>query len=685
MRWANVRYLYKMDVRARIEKLREELHAHNHRYYVLADPVVSDREFDALLEELAGLEASHPEWKDPHSPTQRVGGDLTDKFEKVAHRSPMLSLSNTYNAEEVAQWVERVKGGLPDEEVEFVMELKYDGVAISLWYEQGKLVRAVTRGDGTTGEDVRANVATIRTLPLQLQAGAPDPLEIRGEIYFPWPDFEALNLARREAGEQEFANPRNTAAGTLKLQDSKVVATRPLDCMIYNVDAQTMSGAEVECHSEAVAMAKVWGFKTPEGRRLEAAQSVEEVMGFVSYWNEARHRLDFAIDGIVIKVNRYDHQKRLGMTAKSPRWAIAFKFETERVRTKLKSVRYQVGRTGAVTPVAELDPVQLGGTTVKKASLHNADQMARLDLREGDMVFVEKGGEIIPKIVGVDRSEAHGEGLFAPPAISFPATCPSCGHGLKRKDGEAQHHCPNRVDCPAQVMGRIEHFISRKAMNVDGLGEETVKQLVEAGLVKDAADLYSLQKEDLLPLERMAEKSADNLLQGLQQSKSVPFERVLFAFGIRHVGETVAKLLARALGSLTAVRQATLEEVTAIEGMGPVIAESVTTQFQEEAFLQMLDRLVSSGLQTEVVVKAPVGDAMEGEVVVVSGVFDTMSRDEAKAAVTAHGGRLVGSISSKTTMVLAGENMGPSKLAKAQKLEVPVVGEEEFLRRIGNI
>lgn len=673
-----------MDARARIEQLREELHAHNHRYYVLADPVVSDREFDALLEELVGLEASHPEWRDPHSPTQRVGGDLTDRFEKVTHRSPMLSLSNTYNAEEVAQWVERVKSGLPDEEVEFVMELKYDGVAISLWYEQGKLVRAVTRGDGATGEDVRANVATIRTLPLQLQAGAPDPLEIRGEIYFPWPDFEALNLSRREAGEQEFANPRNTAAGTLKLQDSKVVATRPLDCMIYNVDAQTMSGAEVVCHSEAVALAQVWGFKTPEGRRLEVAHSVEEVMGFVSHWNEARHQLDFAIDGIVIKVNRYDHQKRLGMTAKSPRWAIAFKFETERVRTKLKSVRYQVGRTGAVTPVAELDPVQLGGTTVKKASLHNADQMARLGLREGDMVFVEKGGEIIPKIVGVDGNESHGEGLFAPPTISFPGACPSCGHTLKRKEGEAQHHCPNRVDCPAQVMGRIEHFISRKAMNVDGLGEETVKQLVEAGLVRDVADLYSLQKEDLLPLERMAEKSADNLLQGLQQSKSVPFERVLFAFGIRHVGETVAKQLARALGSLMALRQASLEEVTAIEGMGPVIAESVTTQFQEEAFLRMLERLVSSGLQTEVVVQAPVGDTMEGEVVVVSGVFDTMSRDEAKAAVTAHGGRLVGGISSKTTMVLAGENMGPSKLAKAKKLEIPVVSEQEFLRRIGN-
>ena len=493
-----------MEARARIDALREELHAHNHRYYVLAEPAISDREFDALLEELSALEAAHPEWDDPTSPTRRVGGDLTDKFEKVAHQSPMLSLSNSYNAEEVAQWAERVKAGLPDEEVEFVIELKYDGVAISLWYAQGALVKALTRGDGTTGEDVRANVATIKTLPLRLASGAPDPLEIRGEIFFPWPRFEALNEKRKEAGEPEFANPRNTAAGTLKLQDSSVVATRPLDCMIYNVDADTMTALGVTSHSEAVQRAAEWGFKIPQGRALEVVQTVDEIMASVAHWEKARHDLDFAIDGLVVKVNRYSQQKRLGMTAKSPRWALAYKFETERVSTTLQGVKYQVGRTGAVTPVADLLPVQLGGTTVKNASLHNADQIAKLGLREGDTVFVEKGGEIIPKIVGVDGASASAGDLFSQ-AIEFPNACPECDTPLVRKEGEAQHYCPNTATCPAQVRGRINHFISRKAMNVDGLGKETVAQLVEAGLIRDVADLYRLTAEDLLPLERMAQ------------------------------------------------------------------------------------------------------------------------------------------------------------------------------------
>jgi DNA ligase (NAD+) len=682
MCWRSVRYLEGMDARARIDQLREELRVHNHRYYVLAEPSISDKEFDVLLKELADLEAAHPEFDDQSSPTRRVGGDLTDKFEKVAHRSPMLSLSNSYNAEEVAQWAERVQAGLPDEEVEFALELKYDGVAIALWYEGGSLVRALTRGDGATGEDVRTNVATIRSLPLKLKAGAPDPLEIRGEIFFPWPGFEALNEARREAGEPEFANPRNTAAGTLKLQDSSVVATRPLDCMIYNVDAETMRALGVTSHSEAVRKAAEWGFKTPQGRALDVVKSVDEIMAAVAHWERARHDLDFAIDGLVVKVNRYDQQRRLGMTAKSPRWAIAYKFETEQATTKLASVEYQVGRTGAVTPVAHLDEVLLCGTKVKRASLHNADQIAKLGLREGDMVVVEKGGEIIPKIVGVDASSAPAGDLFSQ-SIEFPSACPECHTELVRKEGEAQHYCPNSATCPAQVRGRINHFISRKAMNVDGLGKETVTQLVEAGLIRDVADLFSLRAEELLPLERMAQKSVDNLLEGLEKSKSVPFERVLFGLGIRHVGETVAKHLAQSLVRLEAFKTASVEELMALEEIGPIVAESVVDQFQDETFLAMLERLVAAGVQTEAVIQEPVGNALEGEVVVVSGVFETMSRDEAKAAVMNHGGRLVGSISSKTTLVLAGENMGPSKLQKAEKLGIPLVDEKTFLARLG--
>ena len=443
-----------------------------------------------------------------------------------------------------------------------------------------------------------------------------------------------------------------------------------------------MQALGIDRHSEAVERTGTWGFKPPRGKSLEVTSSVDGIMAFVQHWDNARHDLDFAIDGIVIKVNRYDHQKRLGNTAKSPRWALAYKFEAERARTELVDVKYQVGRTGAVTPVADLDPVQLGGTTVQHASLHNADQIAKLDLRIGDMVFVEKGGEIIPKIVGVDREAGHAEGLFAPQSLVFPPSCPECGSILERVEGEAQHYCVNTADCPAQVRGRIEHFISRKAMNVDGLGKETVAQLVDAGLLRDVADLYALTADQLLPLERMAQKSVDNLLQSLVQSKAVPFERVLFALGIRHVGETVAKLLALSLGSLEKVAQASVEEVVALEGIGPVIAESVVSQFADPAFQEVVERLVAAGIQTDVVVEAPVGNALEGEVVVVSGVFMTMSRDEAKSVVTAHGGRLVGSISSKTTMVLAGDNMGPSKLAKAEKLGVPIVDEPTFLARI---
>jgi len=671
-----------MEARARIERLRDELHAHNHRYYVLAEPVISDREFDSLLHELCVLEQAHPEFNDPTSPTQRVGGDLTDKFEKVAHRSPMLSLSNSYSAEEVAQWAERVQAGLPGEEVEFVVELKYDGVAISIWYEKGRLVRALTRGDGTTGEDVRSNVATIKTVPLKLNDGAPDSLEIRGEIFFPWPGFESLNESRREAGEPEFANPRNTAAGTLKLQDSAVVATRPLDCMLYNIDAEAMTALAINSHSAAVQAAAMWGFKTPEGRRLEVVKSVKAIMSAVAYWEEAKNQLDYAIDGLVIKVNRYDQQRRLGMTAKSPRWALAYKFETERVSTTLRGVKFQVGRTGAITPVADLNPVHLGGTIVRNASLHNADQIAKLNLCEGNAVLVEKGGEIIPKIVGVDGGDSSSGDLFSKP-ISFPDVCPECEAPLIRKDGEAQHYCTNSSKCPAQVRGRIHHFISRKAMNVDGLGKETVNQLVNAGLIQDVADLYTLTLEDLLPLERMAQKSADNLLKGLDASKSIDFERVLFGLGIRHVGETVAKNLAKALGHIEAFKTTTVEDLMALEEIGPTVAESVASHFRDPVFLDLVGRLQMSGLRMEVTLQKPMGNALEGEVVVVSGVFETMSRDEAKAAVTNHGGRLVGSISSKTTLVLAGDKMGPSKLKKAENLGVPLMDEAAFLRRIG--
>ena len=681
MWWLAVRYLDGMDARAQIQQLREELHAHNHRYYVLADPVISDREFDEKLRALAELEAQHPELDDPNSPTKRVGGDLTDKFDKVPHKTPMLSLSNSYSADEVAQWAERVKSGLPDEEVEFVIELKYDGVAIALWYEHGALSKALTRGDGAQGEDVRNNVATIPTVPLRLKDGAPASLEIRGEIFFPWPAFEVLNAQRRESGESEFANPRNTAAGTLKLQDSAVVATRPLDCMLYNVDAETMRSLGISRHSDAVRAAAAWGFKTPTGRRLEVVRDVPDIMKAVSHWEQARHDLEFAIDGLVIKVDRYDQQKRLGMTSKSPRWALAYKFETERVSTSLLGVRYQVGRTGAVTPVADLDPVKLGGTTVEHASLHNADQIAKLDLREGDAVFVEKGGEIIPKIVGVDREAGGVSDLFSQ-VITFPSECPACGTMLVRKEGEAQHYCPNTASCPAQVRGRINHFIGRKAMNIDGLGKETVAQLVDAGLIRDVADLYDLTEADLLPLERMAQKSVDNLLSGLEASKSVPFERVLYGLGIRHVGETVAKHLARALKNVDAFKSTDEESLVSLEEIGPIVANSVVSQFQDDAFVDVLDRLISAGLQMEVEEDVPLGNALEGEIVVVSGVFESMSRDEAKAAVTSHGGRLVGSISGKTTLVLAGENMGPSKRQKAEKLGVPIVGEAAFLARI---
>ena len=549
-------------IERRILDLRKQLHEHNHLYYNVVEPSISDKEFDLLMKELEELENKYPQFEDPLSPTKRPGGEPVDGFDKVVHSHPMLSLSNTYNSEEIEEWMTRVEKRLEDEEIKYVMELKYDGVAISLIYENGRLHKALTRGDGVTGEDVTSNVKTIRTIPLVLKDGAPIKLEIRGEIFYPFEDFNRLNAEREEAGEPTFANPRNTAAGTLKMQDSKVVASRKLDCMMYSV----MDSIGVDSHSMAVERAGKWGFKNPKSSEnmIETSVDAKGVMSFIEFWDKERHNLPFSIDGVVIKVDKYDQQERLGMTSKSPRWAISYKFETERVLTKLEKVTYQVGRTGAITPVANLVPVQLGGTTVKRASLHNADQIAKLDLHNNDMVYVEKGGEIIPKIVDVDKGSRKGSlDMFG--IIQFPISCPKCSATLVRKDGEAAHYCPNTDGCPPQIYGRIIHFIGRKSMNIDGLGSETVVQLVEAGLITDVCSLYDLKEEDLLPLERMADKSVMKLLNGLQYSKKVPFERVLFALGIRFVGETVAKKLAKSFGDMDLLMKANQEELEAVD------------------------------------------------------------------------------------------------------------------------
>jgi DNA ligase (NAD+) len=673
-------YLYNVnpeEAKARILSLSAELNRHNDLYYIQAKPEISDQAFDFLLKELESLEAQFPDFALPNSPSKRVGGDITKKFESVRHEFPMLSLANTYSEEEIQEWAGRIsKAGMED--LEFVCELKYDGVAIGLRYEMGELVRAVTRGDGEQGEDITANVRTIRTVPLSLKGDFPDKFEIRGEVFMPLAAFNNLNEARDEAGEERFANPRNTAAGTLKLQDSAVVATRGLDTFLYGVYGNDLS---FQSHMDAVKVAGSWGFKIPSEAYgyISSTNTIAGVMDFIHYWDEHRTELPFEIDGIVIKVNSYEHQRRLGFTAKSPRWATAFKFKAKQVQTRLLSVDYQVGRTGAITPVANLSPISLGGTTVKRASLHNADQIEKLDLHLEDLVFVEKGGEIIPKIVGLDLAKRLPNAI----PVGFITHCPECHSLLVREEGEAQHFCPNQVSCPPQVIGRIQHFVSRKAMNIDGIGEETVAQLVNEGVISTLADLYDLTREPLLELDRMADKSVDNLLAGIEASKQVPFERVLFGLGIRFVGETVAKKLAYAFGTMDTLQIATFEELLAVDEIGERIANSLISFFKNQESLQLIARLKLHGLNMEVEKRALDSTVLEGKTLVVSGVFDSFSRDELKHLIDINGGKNTGSVSAKTDFLVAGEGMGPSKLKKATDLGVTILSEEEFKNLIG--
>ena len=657
----------------RIYILREQLHEHNHRYYVLNQPIVSDQEFDLMMHELQDLEARHPELYDANSPTMRVGSDITKEFSQVAHRYPMLSLANTYSEVDVEEWYNQVSRGLEGEEFEVCCEMKYDGLSISLTYEHGRLVRAVTRGDGVRGDDVTANVRTIRSIPLVLQPdlGYPDVFEIRGEILMPWQSFNRLNEEREEIGEQPFANPRNAASGTLKSQDSRVVAERGLDAYLYYLLGEEVN---IEGHYEALQAAKAWGFKVSEGVRK--VRSLAEIYEFINYWDTARKALPVATDGIVLKVNSLRQQRHLGFTAKSPRWAIAYKYRAERVCTKLLEVTYQVGRTGAVTPVANMETARLAATRVHRATLNNADFISAFNLHEGDWLYVEKGGEIIPKIVGVDESRRSPDAR----KVQFITHCPECGTELRRMDGEAVTYCPNDTGCPPQIKGRIEHFIARKAMNIDSLGPETVDAYYEDGIIHDIADLYAITVEQING-EGAREKSARKIVDAIEQSKNVPFERVVFALGIRMVGETTAKLLARRFRNIDNLRQATVEQLMEVDGVGEVIAVNVVSYFRDEKNIRIVDRLIDYGLQMSIAKEqeARKGNELEGMNVVISGVFAHHSRDEYKLMIEQHGGKNVSSISGKTTFVLAGDNMGPSKLQKAQKLGVKIVSEEEFL------
>ena len=666
-----------MTSQERIVYLRNELHRHNHSYYVLNMPEISDFEFDQLMRELQDLEAQHPEMYDPTSPTMRVGSDLTNEFTQVAHRYPMLSLGNTYSFEEVTDFYNRVQKALGSEPFELCCEIKYDGVSISLTYEEGRLVRAVTRGDGVQGDDVTTNVKTIQSIPLVLQGDDyPADFEIRGEILMPWEQFDRLNREREAQEEALFANPRNAASGTLKLQNSSIVASRRLDAYLYY-----MLGDELpdEGHYECLQHAARWGFKVSPAMRK--CSTLDEVFEYINYWDTERKNLPVATDGIVIKVNSLAQQNSLGYTAKVPRWAIAYKFQAEKAVTRLNEITYQVGRTGTVTPVANFDPVQLSGTMVKRATLHNADFMDNLDLHIGDMVFVEKGGEIIPKITAVDlnaRSFMMGE------KVRFITRCPECGTPLMRMEGEAAFFCPNDLTCPPQIKGRIEHFISRKAMNIDGLGAETVDLLYSVGLIHDAADLYQLRIPHISRLERMGYKSAENIIRSIERSREVPFERVLFAIGIRFVGETVAKKLARAFGSMERLENATFDELIAVDEIGEKIAQSILRFFANDQCRTLVTRLKEAGLQMEIVVDETIErtDRLAGKSIVISGVFVQHSRNEYKAMIEQHGGTNVSSISSKTSFILAGRDMGPAKLEKAQKLGVPIINEEEFLEMI---
>ena len=661
-----------MTPKERIDWLRAELHRHNYNYYVMNAPEITDKEFDDLMRELQDLEKEHPEYADENSPTMRVGSDLNKNFTQVAHKYPMLSLGNTYSESEVTDFYERVKKAL-NEDFEICCELKYDGTSISLTYEDGKLVRAVTRGDGEKGDDVTDNVKTIRTIPLVLHGDYPSTFEIRGEILMPWESFEALNREREAREEPLFANPRNAASGTLKSQNSSVVAARKLDAYLYYLLGEDLPA---DGHYECLQKAAQWGFKISE--HMKKARTLQEVFDYINYWDTERKNLPVATDGIVLKVNSLRQQKNLGYTAKSPRWAIAYKFQAERALTRLNKVSYQVGRTGAITPVANLDPVQLSGTVVKRASLHNADIIEGLDLHIGDMVYVEKGGEIIPKITGVDTD---ARGMLLGEKVKFITRCPECGTPLVRFEGEAAHYCPNETACPPQIKGKIEHFISRRAMNIDGLGPETVDMFYRLGLIKDAADLYRLTVDDIKDLDRMGQKSAENIVNGIAASRSVPFERVLFALGIRFVGETVAKKIARSFKSIDEVEQASLETLMSVDEIGEKIAQSIVSYFANQLNRSLVERLKEAGLQFSRSEEDLSGytDKLAGQSIVISGVFEHHSRDEYKEMIERNGGKNVGSISSKTSFILAGANMGPAKLEKAQKLGIRIMSENEFL------
>ncbi|MBW6483688.1 MAG: NAD-dependent DNA ligase LigA [Vicingaceae bacterium] len=662
----------------RIKELTASINQHNYNYYVLSNPTISDFDFDMLLEELQKLELEFPQFADENSPTKRVGGSITKNFETVKHNYPMLSLSNSYSREEIADFENRIKK-LIDGEIEYVCELKYDGVAIGITYKNGKLFRAVTRGDGVQGDNITENVKTIRSIPLQLNGDFPEEFEIRGEIFMPHKVFEQLNKEKEEIGEQLYANARNTASGTIKMQDSAVVAQRKLDSYLYFVLGENLP---FTTHLEAINKAKAWGFKVPleENNFIKKCNSIDEIFEFINYWDTARHQLDFDIDGVVIKVNSYNKQQELGMTAKSPKWAIAYKFKAEQVKTKLLEITYQVGRTGAITPVANLQPVLLAGTTVKRASLHNADQIEKLDIRVNDIVLVEKGGEIIPKIVGVEATQRD---IFSQPT-QYIKNCPECNTALIRTEGDAKHFCPNEWGCPPQIKGKIAHFISRKAMNIDGLGEETIDLLVDKNLIKNSADLYNLRFEQLFNLEGFKDKKVQNILDGLVQSKQIPFERVLYAIGIRFVGETVAKKLAKHFKSLENIRKASFEELIAADEIGEKIAESILLFFENESNKEVIAKLEQVGLNFSLSEDqlANTSNKLEGLTFVVSGVFTLFSRDELKDSIEKNGGKVSSSISKKTSYIVAGENMGPSKLQKAQELGVKIIDENAFLAMV---
>jgi len=661
-----------MDTLQSIQALREELNQHNYNYYVLDNPTISDLEFDMKIKELQALEDKNPEYFDEDSPTQRVGGAVTKNFNTVVHETRMYSLDNGYSKEELLEWEKRVQKGLGTTDIEYVCELKYDGASISITYENGRLTKAVTRGDGFQGDDITTNIKTIRAIPLKLKGDYPEKFDIRGEIILPLEGFAKMNQELIELGETPYSNPRNTASGSLKLQDSAEVAKRPLDCLLYFVIGNNLP---FKTQFEGLEKARHWGFKVPKQSKL--ATSMDDVFVFIDHWDIHRHDLPYETDGVVIKVNDLHQQDELGYTAKSPRWAIAYKFKAERVTTRLNSITYQVGRTGAITPVANLEPVQLAGTIVKRASLHNADQIEKLDVRVGDEVFVEKGGEIIPKIISVDFTKRPADSM---PTI-YIDKCPECFTELERKEGEAQHYCPNFYGCPPQIIGRTQHYISRKAMDIEGLGGETVALLYNSDLVHNYADLYELTKEQVVPLERMADKSAQNLIDGIEKSKEIPFERVLYALGIRYVGETVAKKLAKHYKNIDNLANASLMDLVLVDEIGERIAQSVIGFFENEENRKLVERLKGYGVQLESVATADtsVSDKLAGKIFVVSGVFEKFNRDDLKKAIEDNGGKVGSSISSKTHYVVAGDNMGPAKLEKANQLSVAIISEDDFI------